>query len=122
MITGVHALIYSTEAEALRSFFRDTLEFSSVDAGEGWLIFALPPAELGIHPADEDIHHKLYLTCDDIQATVDELKIKGVEFSGTIIDEGWGLVARAKIPGAGELGIYQPKHATALAGKHQGHA
>lgn len=122
MITGVHALIYSAEAEALRRFFRDTLGFSSVDAGEGWLIFALPPAELGVHPADEDIHHKLYLTCDDIQATVEALKAKGVEFSGTIIDEGWGLVARAKIPGAGELGIYQPRHATALAGQRQGHA
>ena len=120
MITGVHAQIYSTEA--LRSFFRDTLGFSSVDAGEGWLIFALPPAELGVHPADKDIHHKLYLTCDDIQATVGELKAKGVEFSGTIIDEGWGLVARAKIPGAGELGIYEPRHPTALAGQHQGHA
>ena len=121
MITGVHALIHSTEPEALRRFFRDILELPSVDAGEGWLIFVLPPAELGIHPADKDIHHQLYLTCDDIQATVEELKAKGVEFSGTIIDEGWGLVARAKIPGAGELGIYQPKHPTVLTGQREAH-
>ncbi len=119
VITGVHALIYSTEAEALRTFFKDILELSSVDAGDGWLIFALPPAELGIHPTDEDVHHELYLACDDIQATVVKLKGKGVEFSGTITDEGWGLVAWAKIPGAGKLGIYEPKHPTALPAQHR---
>ncbi len=122
MITGVHALIYSTEAEALRTFFKDILELSSDDVGHGWLLFALPPAELGIHPTDNDVHHELYLSCDDIHATVEKLKGKGVEFSGTITDEGWGLVAWAKIPGAGDLGIYQPKHPTALSAQHQGQA
>ena len=78
VITGVHALIYSTEAEALRTFFKDILELSSVDAGHGWLLFALPPAELGIHPTDNDVHHELYLSCDDIHATVEKLKGKGV--------------------------------------------
>ena len=122
MITGVHALIYSTEAEALRTFFKDILELSSVDVGHGWLLFALPPAELGIHPTDNDVHHELYLSCDDIHATVEKLKGKGVEFTGTITDEGWGLVAWAKIPGAGDLGIYQPKHPTASSTQHQGPA
>lgn len=121
MIKGVHAIIYSTEAEALRSFFKDILELPSVDAGHGWLLFAMPPAELGIHPTDNDVHHELYLSCDDIHATVAKLKTKGAEINGSINDEVWGLVAWVKIPGAGQLGIYQPKHPTALPAQHHGH-
>lgn len=114
MITGVHALIYTKDAEAVRAFFRDVLGFSFVDAGHGWLIFALPPAELGIHPTDEESHHELYLMCDDVKATVQELKSKGVEFARPITDAGFGLVTSVKMPGGGELGLYEPKHPTPL--------
>ncbi len=114
MIHGVHALIHTKEADQVRDFFRDTLKFASVDAGRGWLIFALPPAELGIHPAEGEAHHELYLMCDDIEATVKDLTRKGVEFTGPIKDTGWGLMTAIKMPGGGELGIYEPKHPTAL--------
>ena len=113
MITGVHALIYTKDAEGVRAFFRNVLKFHSVDAGHGWLIFALPPAELGIHPTEESGHHELYLMCDDVKATVEELKSKGVEFTQPIKEAGFGLVTSLKIPG-GELGLYEPKHPTAL--------
>src|SRR5918911_3829089 len=115
MITGAHALIYTPQAESVRAFFRDVLGFSSVDAGHGWLIFALPPAEMGIHPA-EGSSHELYLMCDDIRATVAELSAKGVEFSRPVSDEGFGLVTAIKLPGGGELGLYEPRHPTALSG------
>jgi hypothetical protein len=92
MITGVHGIIFTADADGVRAFFRDVLEFSSVDAGEGWLIFALPPAELAAHPADEAGHHEIYLMCDDVHTTVDALKRKGVEFSRPISDEGFGLL------------------------------
>ena len=113
MITGVHALIFTPEAEKVRAFLRDVLGFASVDAGGGWLIFALPPAELGIHPAEAPPRQELYLMCDDIEATVRELAAKGVELARPVSDEGFGLVTAIKIPG-GELAIYQPKHPTAL--------
>jgi len=117
MINAVHAIIYTKDADAVRAFFRDVLGFASVDAGHGWLIFALPPAELGIHPTDsdsEDGRHMLYLMCDDIAATVAELKGKGVEFTAAIQDAGWGLLAAMRIPGGGELHLYQPKHRSPL--------
>jgi catechol 2,3-dioxygenase-like lactoylglutathione lyase family enzyme len=113
MVTGIHALIFSREAEQARAFFRDVLGFKSVDAGGGWLIFALPPAELGIHPTEEEGRQELYLMCDDIEATVAELKDKGVEIARPISDERFGLVTSLRIPG-GELALYQPKHPTAL--------
>lgn len=112
MITGTHAMIYNKDAEATRNFFRDVLEFDSVDTGGGWLIFALPPAELGIHPTEGDGVHELYLMCDDIQATVQELRAKGVEFTKPIQDAGFGLMTSLRIPGGSELGIYEPKHAS----------
>ena len=114
MINGVHALIYAKDADKVRAFFRDILKFPSVDAGHGWLIFALPPAELGIHPTDEDNHRELYLMCDDVAATIKELKAKGVEFARPITEAGFGLMTSIKLPGGGELGLYQPKHPTAL--------
>ena len=112
MITGVHALIFTSDPDGARTFFKDTLGFASVDAGGGWLIFALPPAELGFHPTAEGSHHELSLMCEDVEQTVEELKSKGVEFSEPISDEGFGLVTRMKIPG-GQLALYQPKHPTA---------
>ena len=114
MITGVHALIFTRDADGVRAFFRDVLGFPSVDAGGGWLIFALPPAELGIHPTDEKGQHELSLMCDDIHSTVEDLKRKGVEFTRPVSDEGFGLVTSAKIPGGGELALYEPKHPTPL--------
>jgi predicted enzyme related to lactoylglutathione lyase len=114
MVNGIHAIIYTQDAENVRAFFRDTLKLSSVDVGHGWLIFALPPAELGIHPADGEAHTELYLMCDNIQATMKDLAGKGIEFTGPVAEEGWGLTTAIKLPGGGELGIYQPRHPTAL--------
>ncbi len=114
MISGVHAIIYSKHAARLREFFRDELKLTSVDAGRGWLIFALPPAEIAMHPDDES-RHELFLMCDDVQATTEQLKGKGVELSMPIADRGWGLVTRLKLPSGDEIGLYQPKHPTAIA-------
>jgi hypothetical protein len=116
-VTGVHALIYGTDAEAMRTFFRDVLELPSVDTGGGWLIFALPPAELGLHPAGADGRHELYLMCDDVNATIGELEAKGVEFTRPVSDEGWGLLTFLRLPGGGELGLYEPKHPSPIAGE-----
>jgi catechol 2,3-dioxygenase-like lactoylglutathione lyase family enzyme len=116
VINGVHAIVFTRDAEAARAFFRDVLELPSVDAGGGWLIFALPPAELAAHPSDEGDRHELYLMCDDIRATVDELDRKGVEFTGPVSDEGFGLVTAIRMPGGGELGLYEPRHPTPLSG------
>ena len=110
MITGAHAIVYSSDADADRAFFRDVLGFPSVDAGGGWLIFALPPAELAAHPADEGGRHELYLMCDEISETVAGLQAKGVEFTGPVSDEGFGLLTSLKLPGGGELGLYEPRH------------
>jgi predicted enzyme related to lactoylglutathione lyase len=110
MITGAHAILYSTDAEADRAFIADVLGFASVDAGGGWLIFALPRAELAAHPAEEGGRHELYLMCDDIQATVADLRGRGVELTGQVSDEGWGLVTAIKLPSGVELGLYEPRH------------
>src|SRR5262245_17575693 len=114
MITGVHAVIFTRDAEADRAFFRDVLDFPSVDAGGGWLIFALPPAELAAHPADENGRHELYLMCDDVHATIAELRTKGVDVARAVTDEGFGLVTAIRLPGGGELGLYEPRHPTPL--------
>jgi catechol 2,3-dioxygenase-like lactoylglutathione lyase family enzyme len=108
MITGAHVLLYTSDPDADRTFFRDVLGFPSVDAGRGWLIFALPPAELAVHPGAAK--HELYLMCHDIAATTAELKERGVEFTSEINDQGWGLLTALKLPGGGELGLYEPKH------------
>jgi predicted enzyme related to lactoylglutathione lyase len=110
MINGVHAIVYSRDADGVRAFFRDVLGFSSVDAGGGWSIFALPPAELAAHPTDGTTRHELFLMCDDIDATVDELQRNGVELTGPVSDQGWGLLTSIRLPGGGELGLYEPRH------------
>ncbi|HXS63822.1 MAG TPA: VOC family protein [Streptosporangiaceae bacterium] len=112
MITGVHALIFSPEAERVRSFLSDTLGLSSVDAGGGWPIFALPPAELAVHPAEGGSRHELYLMCDDIGATLADLTARGVEVSQEPSDKGWGVLASIRLPDGTELSIYEPRHPT----------
>ena len=115
MITGLHAILYAPDAEKVRAFLRDVLGLNSVDAGHGWLIFAAPPAELAAHPleADEKPRHELYLMCDDLQAAMKDLKAKGVECGG-ITEARWGSVTVIHLPGGGSLGLYQPKHPTAI--------
>jgi hypothetical protein len=113
MISGLHAIIYSKQAERLREFLTDVLELPSVDAGGGWLIYSAPPAELAVHP-DQSSHHEFYLMCEDVQATAAALKAKGVELAIPIADRGWGLVTRLRLPSGDEIGLYQPKHPTAL--------
>jgi catechol 2,3-dioxygenase-like lactoylglutathione lyase family enzyme len=115
MITGVHAVIFTEDAEGVRALLRDVLGLRSVDAGGGWLIFALPPAELAAHPAAESGRQELYLMCDDVHATAQELTAKGVELSGPVRDAGFGLVTALRLPGGGELGLYEPRHPTPLA-------
>jgi catechol 2,3-dioxygenase-like lactoylglutathione lyase family enzyme len=110
VITGVHAIVFSPDAEKVRAFFADVLGLPSADAGRGWLIFALPPAELAVHPADGDSRHELYLMCDDIAATLTELRGKGVEIAREPSDQGWGLLAAIRMPDGGELPIYEPRH------------
>jgi hypothetical protein len=114
VITGVHAILHSPEADALRTFLRDTLGLGSVDAGGGWLIFALPPAELGVHPGGGPPRAELHLLCDDLDATMASLRERGVEFSGEVHRERWGVVTAIRLPGGGELGLYQPLHPTAI--------
>ena len=118
MIMGAHVIVYSKDAEADRAFFRDILGFKSVDAGHGWLIFALPPAEAAFHPEEtpdvKNDRHELYLMCDDLSAEMSALKKKGVACSD-VHNERWGSITRIKLPGGGRLGLYQPKHPTALA-------
>ena len=115
MIIGVHAIVFTQDAEGVCAFFRDVLGLSWVDAGGGWPIVALPPAELAAHPADGEGHHELYLMCDDIEATVDELKGKGVELTTDISDAGWGLITGLRLPDRSELPLYEPKHPSPLA-------
>ena len=112
MIHGAHVILYSTDADADRAFFRDVLEYPSVDAGHGWLIFALPPAELAVHPAEAG-RHELYLMCDDLGATIRDLQAKGVSTT-PIAEQPWGRVTQISLPSGDTLGLYQPKHPTAI--------
>lgn len=116
MITGVHTMFYTSEPEALRAFVRDKLEFPATDVGDGWLIFDLPEAELGCHPADAASDppagtHNISFYCDDIDRTVDELRRRGVEFAGPVEDQGYGLVTWFRMPGGVEVQLYQPRYA-----------
>ncbi|MGP8000683.1 MAG: VOC family protein [Streptosporangiaceae bacterium] len=114
MITGMHAIMFSPDAERVRAFFADVLRLPSVDAGGGWLIFALPPAELAVHPADGAPRHELYLMCDDIDATLAELRAAGAEVARDVSDQGWGLLAAIRLPDGTEFPIYQPRHPSPL--------
>jgi len=110
VIIGAHSIVYSTRPEADRAFLRDVLCLPSVDAGEGWLIFGLPPAEVAVHPADENDVHELYLMCDDVEAFVAGVKSRGVS-CGPVLNRGWGLLTQLTLPGGGKLGVYEPRHA-----------
>ena len=117
-IIGTHMLVYSSEPEAVRAIFRDVFGWSHVDDGQGWLIFALPPAEIGVHPAEATTHdpgtrHEISLMCDDITATVEELRAKGVDVRGEPKNQGWGVTIQIVLPGGPELMLYQPRHALA---------
>ena len=113
MISGAHVILYSKDAEADRAFFRDVLGFPAVDAGRGWLIFALPPAEAAFHPSDQNGAHELYFLCDDLKAEIAALAKKNVKCS-EVHEERWGSITRVRLPGGGDVGLYQPKHPTAL--------
>ena len=116
MYIGAHSIIFTDDVEATRAFFRDILNLPSVDSGGGWLIFKLPPGEVAAHPSDEGApagRHELYLMCDDIEATLRDLTAKGIEV-GEVSDQGWGLLSTVKVPGAGDFGIYQPRHEMAI--------
>jgi catechol 2,3-dioxygenase-like lactoylglutathione lyase family enzyme len=113
MIFGAHVIIYSKDAAADRAFLRDILGFASVDAGHGWLIFALPPAEVAVHPAEDSDRNELYLMCDDLKAEILALDAKGVRCSETQ-EARWGSITKVRLPGGGEVGLYQPRHPTAL--------
>jgi catechol 2,3-dioxygenase-like lactoylglutathione lyase family enzyme len=112
VISGSHVIVYSRDADADRAFFADVLNYPHVDAGGGWLIFKLPPGEVAVHPTDGPRSHELYLMCDDINATVEQLAAKGVTCSETD-DQGWGLLTSIRLPSGGELGLYEPRHARA---------
>jgi catechol 2,3-dioxygenase-like lactoylglutathione lyase family enzyme len=113
MISGAHVIVYSKDPEADRVFFSDVLGFKSVDAGHGWLVFALPPAEAAFHPANENGAHELYFMCDDLKAEMAALAGKGVQCS-EIQSERWGAITKMRLPGGGQIGLYQPRHPTAL--------
>lgn len=113
-IKGVHAIMFGEDAEAIRDFLKNVVDLDYVEAGGGWPIFRLPPTELAAHPSETSGHYELYLMCDDIEQTRTELEAKGVEFTMPVRDQGWGLVTAMQVPGGGELGLYQPLHATAI--------
>jgi catechol 2,3-dioxygenase-like lactoylglutathione lyase family enzyme len=113
MMSGAHVIVYSKDPAADRAFFRDTLGFASVDAGDGWLIFALPPAEVAVHPAEENDRHELYFMCDDLKAEISSLGKKGVRCSD-VQGARWGLVTKIRLPGGGKVGLYQPNHPRAV--------
>jgi predicted enzyme related to lactoylglutathione lyase len=118
-ITGVHGLLYSSEPEAVRAIFRDVFGWPHVEEGGGWLIFALPPAELGVHPAEGPTYeggtrHQISLMCDDITATIDDLRSKNVEVRGEPRDDGWGITTTIVLPGDLHVMLYQPRHRTAI--------
>ena len=109
MINGAHSIIYSTSPDADRAFLRDVLKLPNVDVGEGWLIFGLPPAEVAVHPSEQNDVHELYLMCDDVKAFVAEMDKHSI-ICDPVTDEGWGLLTQLRLPGGGKLGVYQPRH------------
>ena len=114
MITSMHSIVYASDADAARAFFRDVIGLPYLDAHDGWLIFKQPPSELAVHPAPDPIgKHELYLMCDDIEQTMAELTAKGAEFTSPVTQAGFGLLTSIAVPGGGEIGLYQPRHRTA---------
>ena len=117
-IIGAHMLFYTPEPEALRAVLRDVFKFHHVDAGDGWLIFRMPPSEVGVHPAEgtgqDAVQHQISFMCDDIQATVRELRAKGIPVAGEPEDHGYGLVTHATLPGGVQVQVYEPRHALAI--------
>src|SRR6516225_2372068 len=116
MITGANSIIYSTDPDADRAFLRDVLEFPNIDVGEGWLIFGLPPAEVAVHPSDQNDVHEFYLMCDDVTALIATMRTSGID-CGPVLSLGWGMLTHIPLPGGGKIGVYQPRHArpTAMA-------
>ena len=118
-IIGTHMLLYSSQADTLRVMLRDAFGFKSVDAGGGWLIFALPPSELGVHPAEgptyeSGVRHQVTFMCDDIRATIAELRMRGVQIDGEPEDEGYGVTVMMTLPGGVQVMLYEPRHAMAI--------
>ena len=113
MIYGAHVVVYTKDPEADRDFFRNVLKFSSVDAGHGWLVFAMPPLEAAFHTSEKNDQHELFLMCDDITATLNDLKSKNVKVSD-VSEQRWGKLAAFTLPGGGKIGIYEPKHPSPL--------
>lgn len=110
MIIGAHSIIYSKDSEADRAFLKDVLQLPNVDVGHGWLIFGLPPAEVAVHPSEENDVHEFYLMCDDVAAFIADMNARGV-VCGPVHDQGWGILTHVVLPGGGKLGVYQPRHA-----------
>ena len=110
MINGSHVIVFSRDPEADRAFFADVLGQPHVDAGGGWLIFELPPAEVAVHPSDSSVEHELYFLCDDVEDTMRDLRDKGVQFTQEITEERWGRVTRFRLPGGSDMGMYEPRH------------
>jgi hypothetical protein len=117
MIHGAHVILYSKNSDADRAFFRDVLKYPSADAGGGWLIFALPPAEVAVHPSESNDKHELYLMCDDVKALIADMKSKKVKCS-PVDEQRWGSITHVTLPGGGKLGIYEPHHASPLTAKN----
>jgi predicted enzyme related to lactoylglutathione lyase len=118
-VVGTHVVLYTSEPEAVRAIFRDVFGWKHVDAGDGWLIFALPPAELGVHPAEgptygSGMRHQFTLVCDDIAATTRDLRSKGIQVNGDPEDEGWGITVMLGLPGGLEILLYEPRHPIAM--------
>ena len=118
-IIGTHALLYTTEPDAVRAIFRDVFGFDFVDTGHDWLIFSLPPAELGVHPGegptfDAGVRHQLTFMCDDLDTTMEELRAKGIEIQGEPQNEGWGITTTMVLPGGLDVMLYQPRHPVAI--------
>ncbi|BAU86729.1 VOC family protein [Streptomyces laurentii] len=110
MFSGAHMVIYTRDAEADRDFLKDVVGFDHVDAGRGWLIFRLPPAEIAVHPTDGEPWHEIYLMCEDIAQTLGTLEDRGAEISRPVTDQRWGLVAAVRLPSGTELPLYEPRH------------
>ncbi|MFE0645727.1 VOC family protein [Streptomyces sp. NPDC058877] len=113
MFSGAHVVLYTRDAEADRAFLKDVVGFPYVDAGDGWLVFRLPPSEIAVHPTQEEPKDEVYLMCDDIAETLKTLEDRGAEISRAITDQGWGLLAAVRLPSGTELPLYEPSHPTA---------